>query len=251
MHPVRWWPTYKAIYTNIGIRGFSSGSSVRCRDRRSAAGTRAPGGGVVLTLAHASVTVPDTTVDAALIAALAAGDQGAAASMFDRYAPLLMSVAFRVTRSHADAEEVVLEALEQAWRQAARYDLSRGTIEAWLLMIVRSRAFDRMRSGQRHARHLVSIEDHPADVTHEHADESASPADFAEAAEARQIVSQALASLPPAQRESVTLAFYDGLSHSEVAEKLGEPLGTVKTRIRLGMLKLRELLRPLAPEVHA
>ena len=195
-----------------------------------------------------SATPPGGDRDAALIAALAGGDERAAAELFDRFAPMLMAVAFRVTRSRTDAEEVVLETLEQAWRQAQRYERSRGSLEAWLAVIARSRAFDRMRMDQRRARRIVPIEDQPGGALLEAPDEGDSPTDAAEAADARRLVAKALAALPAAQREAVELAFYDGLSHSEVAEKLGEPLGTVKTRIRMGMLKLRDMLRPLGPE---
>ena len=195
-----------------------------------------------------SATPPGGDRDAALIAALAGGDERAAAVMFDRFAPMLMAVAFRVTRSRADAEDVVLETLEQAWRQAQRYERSRGSLEAWLAVIARSRAFDRMRMDQRRSRRIVPMEEQPGGALLEAADEGASPTDAAEASDARRLVAQAMAALPAAQREAVELAFYDGLSHSEVADRLGEPLGTVKTRIRTGMLKLRDMLRPLAPE---
>ena len=186
--------------------------------------------------------------DAALIAAMAAGDERAAAAVYDRFAPMLMAVAFRVTRSRTDAEEVVLETLEQAWRQAQRYERSRGSLEAWLTVIARSRAFDRLRTTQRRERRVVSIEEQPGGALLETHDDGASPTEAAEAADARGLVARALAALPATQREAVELAFYDGLSHAEVAERTGEALGTVKTRIRLAMMKLRHTLRPLSPE---
>jgi RNA polymerase sigma-70 factor, ECF subfamily len=191
---------------------------------------------------------PSGSDDAALIAGLAAGDERAAATLYDRFAPMLMAVAFRVTRSRSDAEEVVLETLEQAWRQAQRYERSRGSLDAWLTVIARSRAFDRQRSEQRRARHLVVMDDEPGGAILESVDEGATPAEAAESAEARRLVATALAALPASQREAVELAFYDGLSHAEVAAKTGDPLGTVKTRIRLAMMKLRDTLRPLASE---
>ena len=189
--------------------------------------------------------------DAALLARLAAGDHRAAAELYDRFAPMLMAVAFRITRSRADAEDVLLETLEQAWRQAPRYEQSRGSLEAWLAVIARSRAFDRVRMDQRRERRIVRIEDQPGGVLLEARDQTIPATEVAEASDARRRVAEALATLPAAQREAVELAFYDGLSHSEVAEKLGEPLGTVKTRIRLAMLKLRDLLLPLAPDARA
>lgn len=194
---------------------------------------------------------PGTESDDRLLALLAAGDERAAAELYDRFAATLMAVAFRVTRSRADAEDVVLETLDQAWRQAQRYERARGSLEAWLIVIARSRAFDRMRSDQRRGRRIVPIEDQPGGALLEARDEGASPIEAAEASDTRRRVALALASLPSAQREAVELAFYDGLSHSEVAEQLGEPLGTIKTRIRMGMIKLRDLLRPLSPTVQS
>jgi RNA polymerase sigma-70 factor, ECF subfamily len=194
---------------------------------------------------------PHGDKDAALLAALGAGDDRAAAELYDRFAPMLMAVAFRVTRSRADAEDVVLETLEQAWRQAQRYERSRGSLEAWLTVIARSRAFDRLRTDQRRTKRIVALEDQPGGAMLEAHDEGPLPSQVAEASEVRSLVAQALGSLPASQREAVELALYDGLSHSEVALKLGEPLGTIKTRIRLAMLKLRDTLRPLAPEVLA
>jgi RNA polymerase sigma-70 factor, ECF subfamily len=191
---------------------------------------------------------PGTTPDDALIAGMAAGDERAAAELYDRFAPIIMAVAFRVTRSRADAEDVVLETLEQVWRSAQRFERTRGSLEAWLTVIARSRAFDRMRTAQRRARRVVALEDQPGGVILEAPSDGVSPAAAVETAEIRHHVAQALSVLPAAQREAVELAFYDGLSHGEVAARLGEPLGTVKTRIRLGMLKMREMLRPLMPE---
>jgi RNA polymerase sigma-70 factor, ECF subfamily len=205
----------------------------------------------VLRLQPSTATPGSENPDDALIAGLAAGDEGAAAKLYDRFAPMLMAVAFRITRSRADAEDVVLETLEQAWRQARRYETSRGSLEAWLAVIARSRAFDRTRMTQRRERRIVPLEDQPGGVLLEARDEGVSAADVAEASDASRRVAAALATLPAAQREAVELAFYDGLSHSEVAEKLGEPLGTVKTRIRLAMLKLRDMLLPFAPEARA
>jgi RNA polymerase sigma-70 factor, ECF subfamily len=205
--------------------------------------------GSVLRLQPATPT-PDGTPDDTLLAALAAGDERAAAELYDRFAPTIMAVAFRVTRSRADAEDVVLETLEQVWRSAQRYERTRGSLQAWLTVIARSRAFDRMRTAQRRARHVVAMEDQPGGAILEAPSDGPTPVESVEASERRRLVAQAMAGLPAAQREAVELAFYDGLSHGEVAAKLSEPLGTVKTRIRLGMLKLRDQLRPLSPEAR-
>jgi RNA polymerase sigma-70 factor (ECF subfamily) len=178
-------------------------------------------------------------------------DERAAAEVYDRFAPMLMAVAFRITRSTADSEEIVLDTLAQAWRQADRFEESRGTVSTWLAMMARSRAFDVVRRQSRHARYEASVTEREMNEIPDMSEAAAAMAGVAEAAERRAHVARALAALPAAQREAVELAFYDGLSHSEVAERLREPLGTIKTRVRLGMLKLRELLQPLAAEAQS
>jgi RNA polymerase sigma-70 factor (ECF subfamily) len=189
--------------------------------------------------------------DRELIAAMARRDERAASELFDRFSPMLMAVAFRITRSAADSEEIVLDTLEQAWRQADRFEESRGSVSSWLAVMARSRAFDAMRKQQRHARHDAGVSEQELHAIADTSSTALAMAEVGEASERRAHVSRALATLPAAQREAVELAFYDGLSHSEVAERLREPLGTVKTRIRLGMLKLRELLEPIAAEVRS
>lgn len=164
---------------------------------------------------------------------------------------MIMAVAFRITRSTADSEEIVLDTLEQAWRQADRFEEGRGSVATWLAMMARSRAFDVVRRQSRHAKYEAGVTEHELNDIPDTSASAVSMAEIGEASERRAHVARALATLPVAQREAVELAFYDGLSHSEVAERLREPLGTIKTRIRLGMLKLRELLQPLAPEAYS
>jgi RNA polymerase sigma-70 factor (ECF subfamily) len=194
---------------------------------------------------------PQPDRDRGLIAAMGRRDERAAAEVYDRFAPMLMAVAFRITRSTADSEEIVLDTLAQAWRQADRFEESRGTVSTWLAMMARSRAFDVVRRQSRHARYEASVTEREMNEIPDMSEAAAAMAGVAEAAERRAHVARALAALPAAQREAVELAFYDGLSHSEVAERLREPLGTIKTRVRLGMLKLRELLQPLAAEAQS
>ncbi|HEU0176245.1 MAG TPA: sigma-70 family RNA polymerase sigma factor, partial [Blastocatellia bacterium] len=149
----------------------------------------------------------------------------------------------RVLGDMSSAEEVLIDVYTQVWRQAASYDANRGAPLAWMATIARSRAIDRLRSGwqdQRRKEPLDILGDTPANA--------ASPEETAAASERQRFVREALNLLTPEQRQVIELAYYSGLSHSEIAEKLNQPLGTVKTRTRLGMMKLREALAPLLGE---
>ena len=185
--------------------------------------------------------------DADLVVDMSRGLERAAAVLYDRHADVMYGLALRMVGEGADAEEVVLDAFAQAWRDAARYDASRATAAGWLTTIVRTRALDLIRARSRRAKMTDKVAALP--------DESTSMGRrFPEAdrsvlqAEEEDAISYALGALPMAQRKAIELAFYEGLTHHEVAERLREPLGTVKTRIRLGMQKLRDLLSDIAPE---
>jgi RNA polymerase sigma-70 factor (ECF subfamily) len=175
----------------------------------------------------------------AYVARIAAGEQGALTALYDESCRLIYGLAVRILGNAADAEEVALDVYTLVWKSAASFDPSRGSAAAWLTTITRSRAIDRVRS--RAARHAKE-EPFASDVM----DRSPLPDESGAANQEARFVRAALASLPPEQREAVELAYFSGLSHSEVAHRLGQPLGTVKTRIRLGMMKLRETLAPLA-----
>ena len=194
---------------------------------------------VLLALAADSgLTPPEREVDAEAMRRMGAGDAGALAELYDRHGRAMFSLAFRILRDQGDAEEVLQDVFAQAWRQAARYDTTRGVVVAWLLMMTRSRAIDRLRA--RRGRPTLQDE-HPA-VLRDLSDEAA-PADLTLlTAEQVARVRAALEELPAAQRTAIELAFYEGLTHTEVAEQLEQPLGTVKTRIRMGLLRLRAAL---------
>lgn len=165
--------------------------------------------------------------------------------LYDRYAPLLLALAYRIMGERADAEDIVLEALARVWREADRFDPARGSLRAWLAVMVRSRALDAVRARRRSERVATDAAGgNPEGVAGVSMDASDVP-DPAEQDERRRRVLAALAELPAAQREAIELAYYGGLSQSEIAARLGAPLGTVKTRMRDGMLKLRVSLRPL------
>jgi RNA polymerase sigma-70 factor (ECF subfamily) len=171
----------------------------------------------------------------ALLARVALGDRDAFARLYDVISPAVYGIAVRVVRDRAQAQEVAQEAFVELWRTAARYDRSRGSATSWALTIAHRRAVDRVRretaSRERAARsaRLDLTEGEPANET-------------AEANLDRQRVRHALDTLTPAQRQSIELAYYGGYTYPEVASLLQIPLGTVKTRIRDGLIRLRDAL---------
>ena len=165
----------------------------------------------------------------ALLRRLASGDQSALAEFYDLYAGLANGLALRILRDSSDAEDVVQEAFVQVWRQAGRYDPGRGSPQAWLCTIARTRALDRLR---RRASRREDISDEPPAISETPQTEEAIA------------VRDALGTLSTDQRRALELAYYDGLTQSEIALRLGEPLGTIKTRIRTAMIRLRETLGP-------
>jgi RNA polymerase sigma-70 factor (ECF subfamily) len=175
--------------------------------------------------------------DQSSLARIARGDQAAFAELYDRHARLVYSLALRILQDRSDAEDIVQEVFAQVWAQAARYDASRGAVAAWMLTLTRSRAIDKLRA--KRARPEAAIE---ADAAERVMDFSA--AQDLELLSAEQVtrLQRALNELPDAQRTALDLAYYEGLTHVEVAARLGEPLGTVKTRIRQAVIKLREVL---------
>lgn len=182
----------------------------------------------------------DPHVDIALVERIQDGDDRALGELYDRHGGLVFKLARAMVGGEADAEEVTMDVFLQVWRDAVRFDPARGSVRGWLAMVARSRALDHMRSRERryaaHARAAVrSGEGVAVDVA------QAAPADQrAIAAEIRSHLDRALAHLSADQRRAIELAYFGGLSQSEIARRLGEPLGTVKTRIRDGMRSLRE-----------
>jgi len=173
------------------------------------------------------------------LARAAAGDGAALAALYDRHVRIVYSVALRIVGDEADAEDVVQEVFAQIWRQASRYDDRRGTVEAWLLTVARTRAIDRLRA--RRAR-PDQVTTGAADRSTEPAAPTVDPGDALTAAHDAKRIRDALHALPLLQRLAIELAYFEGLTQTQIAERLEEPLGTVKTRIRLGLLKLRDAL---------
>lgn len=167
-----------------------------------------------------------------------AGDSVALAELYDRYTPLLYPVALRILRSPSEAEDAVQDAWLQVWKRSATYDPKRGTLAAWLLTVTRTRALDRYRSlasRQRAETRAESEADPPPSATED-------PARAATRTDLGERVRGALESLQPQQRRVLEIAYFEGLSQSEIAERLGAPLGTVKSWTRQGLMRLRELL---------
>ena len=185
-------------------------------------------------------SVPITAFDAdrAAVIRMARGDGSAVAELYDRHSRAIYSLALRMLTDSAEAEDVVQDVFTQAWRQASRYDATRAPVVGWLLVIARARALDRLRA--RKSRISVAALD-PA--TTDPADPGPALDQLAIGNEDAVRVRAALAALPDVQREAIELAYYKGLSQSDIAEQLSQPLGTVKTRMRAGLLKLRDVLR--------
>jgi RNA polymerase sigma-70 factor (ECF subfamily) len=175
---------------------------------------------------------------AALIARVAAGDRDAFSRFYDLLAPVAFGMIRRVLRDQEAAAEVLQEVFWQVWREASRYDPKRGSPEAWVVMRAKARAIDRLRSIRRQDRTFVAPLDES--VARRDDEQAENPAVLAEE---RGLVQKALAQLPEPQRRVIELAFYDGLTQSEIAARLGEPLGTVKTRTRLGLERLRGAMK--------
>jgi RNA polymerase sigma-70 factor (ECF subfamily) len=178
----------------------------------------------------------DRQADEDAIRRVARGDTGALAELYDRHARGVYSLALRIVEDQAEAEDVVQEVFSQAWTQASRHDTSRGAVGAWLMMMARSRAIDRVRS--RRARPDLPIAD---DRVFHTLPDPGLPQDLALLVrEQADRLRAALATLPLLQRIALELAYFEGLTQSEIAERLEQPLGTVKTRMRLALIKLRE-----------
>ena len=172
-----------------------------------------------------------------LIIRIAQGDHAAVAELYDSASSLVFSLALRILDDREAAEEVTLDVFTQVWRQAESYDARRGTPASWLLTLARSRTIDRFRASAPERKQSA-----PLDTLDLMSDECSNPEVETIERERCRLVQQALTALPPEQREPIVLAYFYGLSQSEIAAKLGMPLGTVKTRIRSGMFRLRELL---------
>jgi RNA polymerase sigma-70 factor (ECF subfamily) len=178
---------------------------------------------------------PGQISDVSILQAIARRDETALAQLYDRYRVILFGLLLRILHNREEAEDVLQEVFLQIWRRAADFDENRGRPFTWLVTLARSRAIDRLRSLA--ARDRVALAG-----AREPSEEVSDAVDDALKSEQKSVVTTALAQLPEEQQQPLLLAYYDGLTQSEIAKKLNAPLGTVKTRMRAGLKKLREQL---------
>lgn len=183
-----------------------------------------------------SMSVPKDRLDELLTRA-AIGDEAAFAALYDATARRVFGLALKILGSHDAAEEATLAAYTYIWRHASRFDPQKGSVVAWILTIGRSRALDVLRSRVRQRDRERSL-----GAASEISDVAPDPEALGIGSQEGRRIRQALESLPAEQREAIEAAYFAGLTHSEIADRFGQPLGTVKTRIRLGLLSLRQIL---------
>ena len=174
----------------------------------------------------------------ALVRDVARGDQIALRGLYERAHRLVFTLALRLTGSRETAEELTVDVFHGLWRRASAYDPDAGTVLAWIMNQARSRTIDRLRHDHRHKRVNPAGYDVLAPVS------LADAATLAEGADDSRLLQEALSGLPISEREAIQSAFYAGMTHAEVARRLDEPLGTIKTRIRSGLARLRRMLTP-------
>jgi len=173
--------------------------------------------------------------DIELLKAIAAKDQAALGNLYDRYRVILFGLLMRILNNREEAEDVLQETFLQVWRKAADFDQARGRPFTWLVTLARSRGIDRLR--------MLSARERLTEASaRETSEEISDAASDAFKSEQRGLVIDALAQLPDEQKRPIMLAYFEGLTQSEIAARLGAPLGTVKTRMRSGLMKLREML---------
>ena len=178
----------------------------------------------------------DPTITVDLIRQVANQDRDAFSQLYDRFYSLVFTLAMRMLRARSDAEDLLQEVFVQVWRQAQSYSAQRGSPEAWIINIARSRAIDKIRSIRRMEKSFVLTDDPARAESSDNVESSAADS------EARMAMNSALANLPDTQRKVLELAYFDGLTQTEIANRLAEPLGTVKTRMRSGIQRLRDML---------
>jgi RNA polymerase sigma-70 factor, ECF subfamily len=174
-----------------------------------------------------------------LLTKIANGDRTALSHLYDRYSRMIYAIAWKSLNSVEDCEEVVLDVFAQIWRIADRFDANKGSVEQWIFTLARSRILDRLRKFQR----LNKVNDAiAAGKEIAFPTISVDPIESVEIADRRQQVLSALSNIPPEQRQVIEMAYYQGLTHTEIATQTGLSLGTVKTRLRLGLSKLKVVL---------
>lgn len=179
-------------------------------------------------------------VDAQLMQRVARGDRDAFATLYDRFSRPLYSTALRIVQDSTEAQDIVHDAFITIWEKASTFETARGTAFSWGVTLVRNRAIDRVRTRRRRAELLAGAA--PADLGYAQTEDVPSAGDAAASSDDAVAIRKAVATLPAAQQQALELTFFGGLTQEQIAAKLNEPLGTVKARIRRGLLKLRDLL---------
>jgi RNA polymerase sigma-70 factor (ECF subfamily) len=184
--------------------------------------------------------------DSALVVLVARRDEAALGALYDRYSRLIYSLALRIVGERTLAEEIVMDAFVSVWRAASTFVEERGRFVAWLTSVARHRAIDELRR--------LNVRPEGSSVELDEAIRTSGPdsvEDVVSVRQRREQVRSVLGRLPDAQREALELAYFGGLTQQEIADKTGTPLGTVKTRMRLGMLKMRDELQQIGLELEA
>jgi RNA polymerase sigma-70 factor (ECF subfamily) len=179
------------------------------------------------------VEIPDVE----LVRAIQRGDESALGALYDRYSAILFGLIVRIVNSRPEAEDILQQVFLQVWNRAANFDEARGKVFTWLVTLARSRAIDRLRS--------LAVRAKAVDTAGQTAPQSA-PASGDEAVlrgEQREFIREILQELPDEQRTVLLLAYFEGLTQTEIAERLGQPLGTIKTRMRTALTRLRDALK--------
>jgi len=180
--------------------------------------------------------------DARLMADMARGDRQALADLYDRFSKPLFATSVRILNDANEAADIVQDVFIALWEKSARFDLSRGTAFSWAVTLTRNRSIDRIRMRRRRRELLDQAV--PEDLGYARAENGAESADRMEASESATAVRRAVAGLPKEQQKALELAFFGGLTQQEIATQLSQPLGTIKARIRRGLLKLRDTVAP-------
>lgn len=185
--------------------------------------------------------------DQALIVAIGAGDSNALEQLYDRYSSVVYRVALRMLKNRELAEEVVQEVFWRVWRRSASFTNERGRVTQWLFGIAHNLCIDELRRMRVRPAPVYEDVEHP--VIQQLIDDQTDVPAMVWTTEQRRVIIEAMSELPEAQRQAIALAYFGGLSHQEIATKLNRPLGTIKTRVRLGLHKLGSLL--VARGLHA
>jgi RNA polymerase sigma-70 factor (ECF subfamily) len=190
-------------------------------------------------------STPDTHLTT-LVTRIASGDESALKSLFDFLSPRVLGLTLQILRDHSAAEEALIDVFSQVWRQASRYEPDKGSVATWITTLARTRAIDLRRQRQRHSTRESPLDTAELDLFQTPDD---TPITRAEHTDLAHVIQRALIRLPHDQRRAVEAAFFGGLSHTEIAAALNQPLGTIKTRIRSGLAALRTALASAEGEV--